>query len=64
MAYEFNVYKELNKGLPKMGAKIQLPEGKGRVINLDILKRLVYVDTGEGKILKINMPLENPNDKK
>ena len=64
MAYEFNVYKELNRGLPKMGAKIQIPEGRGRVINLDILKRLVYVDTGDGKILKINMPLENPNDKK
>ena len=64
MAYEFNVYKELNRGLPKMGAKIQVAEGRGRVINLDILKRLVYVDTGEGKIVKISMPLENANDKK
>jgi cell fate regulator YaaT (PSP1 superfamily) len=64
MAYEFNVYKELNRGLPRMGAKVQLPEGKGRVINLDILKRLVYLDTGEGKILKINMPLDKANDKK
>ncbi len=64
MAYEFNVYKELNRGLPKMGAKIQVAEGRGRVINLDILKRLVYVDTGDGKVVKISMPLENPNDKK
>ncbi|MBF0387610.1 MAG: stage 0 sporulation protein [Candidatus Omnitrophica bacterium] len=64
MAYEFNVYKELNRGLPKMGAKIQVPEGRGRVINLDILKRLVYLDTGDGKIVKINMPLENAHDKK
>ncbi len=64
MAYEFNVYKELNRGLPKMGAKIQVAEGRGRVINLDILKRLVYVDTGDGKVVKINMPLENTNDKK
>lgn len=64
MAYEFNVYKELNRGLPKMGAKIQVAEGRGRVINLDILKRLVYVDTGDGKVIKISMPLETPNDKK
>jgi len=64
MAYEFNVYKELNRGLPKMGSKIPVGEGRGRVINLDILKRLVYVDTGDGKVLKINMPLDTPNDKK
>ncbi len=56
MAYEYNVYKELNKGLPKMGAKIQIPEGRGKVINLDILKRIVYVDVGEGKIIKVSMP--------
>jgi cell fate regulator YaaT (PSP1 superfamily) len=62
MAYEFNVYREMNKGLPKMGAKIQIPEGKGKVINLDILKRLVYVDIGEGKIIKHSVPKDN--DKK
>jgi cell fate regulator YaaT (PSP1 superfamily) len=56
MAYEYNVYKELNKGLPKMGGKIQLPEGKGKVINLDILKRMVQVDMGDGKIIKVNIP--------
>ncbi len=56
MAYEFNVYRELNRGLPKMGAKIQIPEGRGKVINLDILKRLVYVDVGEGKVIKMTVP--------
>jgi cell fate regulator YaaT (PSP1 superfamily) len=56
MAYEFNVYKELNKGLPKMGGKIQTPDGKGKVINLDILKRLVHVDLGDGKIIKMTIP--------
>ncbi|NTV29297.1 MAG: stage 0 sporulation protein [Candidatus Omnitrophica bacterium] len=56
MAYEFSVYRELNRGLPKIGAKVQIAEGKGRVINLDILKRLVYVDVGEGKIVKYNVP--------
>lgn len=62
MAYEFQVYREFNRGLPKMGGKIQIPEGRGKVINLDILKRLVYVDVGEGKIIKYNVPM-NPNDK-
>jgi cell fate regulator YaaT (PSP1 superfamily) len=56
MAYEFHVYRELNSGLPKMGAKIQTAEGRGKVINLDILKRMVLVDIGEGKVIKINIP--------
>ena len=56
MAYEYNVYRELNKGLPKMGARVQTAEGRGRVINLDILKRLVHVDVGDGKIVKITVP--------
>ncbi|MFH0753883.1 MAG: regulatory iron-sulfur-containing complex subunit RicT [Candidatus Omnitrophota bacterium] len=66
MAYEYNVYKELNKGLPKMGGKMQTADGKGKVINLDILKRLVHLDMGDGKIVKMNIPKTDdvPNDKK
>ena len=62
MAYEYNVYRELNKGLPKMGGKIQTPDGKGKVINLDILKRMVVVDLGDGKIVKMSIP--KPEDVK
>ncbi len=58
MAYEYNVYKELNKGLPKMGAKVQTADGRGRVINLDILKRVVQIDMGEGKIVRVQVPLD------
>ena len=65
MAYEFSVYKELNRGLPKMGGKIDTPEGKGKVINLNILKRLVHVDMGDGKIVKMNIPSnDSPKDDK
>ncbi len=62
MAYEFNVYRELNRGMPKIGAKIQVAEGKGRVINMDILKRLVYVDLGEGKVVKVTIPKEGKEE--
>ncbi len=63
MAYEYQVYREMAKALPKMGAKITTPEGdKGRVINVDILKRYVTIDIGEGKTSKITYPpLANPN---
>lgn len=52
MAYEFNVYKEYFKFLPGVGDKISIPEGKGQVIEVNILKRTVRVDLGEGKVVK------------
>ncbi len=62
MAYEYQVYREFLKSLPKMGAKVSTPEGeKGRVIAMDILKHYVTVDLGEGKMVKVNYPLGSPN---
>ena len=60
MAYEFNVYREFAKNLPKMGQKITTPEGKGKVINVNILKKYIYVDYGEGKIVKIDYTQPQP----
>lgn len=53
MAYEFNVYKELARDLPHIGARIDTPQGKGRVRDVNILKRFVMVDLGEGKVTKV-----------
>ncbi len=53
MAYEFSVYKEYARTLPHVGDKINTPDGKGRVIDLNILKRIVTVDLGEGKISRM-----------
>jgi len=59
MAYEYQVYREFSKTLPKMGAKVSTPEGeKGRVVAMDILKRYVTVDIGDGKMVKVKYPLE------
>jgi cell fate regulator YaaT (PSP1 superfamily) len=62
MAYEYQVYREMSKTLPKMGGKFTSETGeKGRVINVDILKRSIVVEFSEGKIQKINFPAVNPN---
>ena len=53
MAYEFQVYREYSKDLPHVGDKITTPDGKGRVVDLNILKRIVTVDLGEGKISRM-----------
>ena len=58
MAYEFNVYRELSHSLPHIGEKINTPEGKGRVIDVNILKRIVTVDYGEGRVIRSVFPKE------
>ena len=52
MAYEFSVYKEYSKSLPHVGEKINIPEGKGRVVDVNILKRIVNVDLGDGRVIR------------
>ena len=62
MAYEFQVYREFARSLPKIGAKVNTPDGeKGRVVAMDILKHFVTVDVGEGKMVKVEYPFENQN---
>lgn len=56
MAYEYLVYKQQSRGLPKVGDKVNVEDGRGRVIDRNILKRLLYVDVGEGKIVKVEIP--------
>ncbi len=54
LAYECKVYKELSRDLPKEGDKINTPEGKGKVVSVNILKRSVVVEVGtEGKHIEI-----------
>ncbi len=56
MAYEFGIYKEHSRSLPRLGERINTVDGKGRVIDVNILKRLVSIDMGEGKIVKTVFP--------
>src|SRR5690606_28298832 len=43
------MYRELLKGLPKVGATVVTPQGIGRVIEVLTLKESVLVDLGEGR---------------
>ncbi len=43
LGYEIDHYTEAGKQLPKMGAEVGTPEGKGTVVGLNMLKMLVRV---------------------
>jgi cell fate regulator YaaT (PSP1 superfamily) len=47
LSYEHKTYKELSKHLPKEGDKINTPEGKGKVVSVNILKRTAIVEIGQ-----------------
>jgi hypothetical protein len=48
LVYEHQMYKEMGKGLPKVGKKVVTPSGPGRVLDLDILGQRVRVLLEEG----------------
>lgn len=51
--YEYKNYRELSKGLPKEGQTIDTPQGKGKVVSVNVLKRLAYVELEDGRIEKV-----------
>jgi cell fate regulator YaaT (PSP1 superfamily) len=44
LGYECQLYRDLLKELPKEGEKINTPEGKGKVISINPLKRTVVIE--------------------
>lgn len=60
--YEYKNYKETSKGLPKEGQSVDTPHGKGKVISVNVLKRLAYVELEDGRVEKITF--DPPEDRK
>ncbi len=51
LQYEHGIYKELIKEMPKMGGRVETPDGPGKVIKMDILKRSLTVRLDDESIL-------------
>lgn len=49
LQYEYETYKELKKDMPKLGKKIEIPEGRGKVIRQNIIERTITVLLEDGK---------------
>ncbi len=48
LVYEASTYRELGKGLPKLGKRVTTPAGEGKVAELDVLRQRVRVWFEEG----------------
>jgi cell fate regulator YaaT (PSP1 superfamily) len=49
LQYEYDTYRELKKDMPKLGKKIELPEGRGKVVRQNVMQRSVTVQLEDGK---------------
>ena len=55
LRYERSFYAESGKEFPKLGTKIEMGDGKGRVVAVDIFRRRVTLSDEEGKTMTVTL---------
>ncbi|TWI53250.1 PSP1 domain-containing protein [Halalkalibacter nanhaiisediminis] len=56
LKYENDMYESAKQELPDVGKRIQTPHGKGKVIGLNLLERLIQVELSDGeRVLEFTM---------
>ncbi|ABK15857.1 PSP1 domain-containing protein [Syntrophobacter fumaroxidans] len=58
LQYEYDTYRELKKDMPKLGKKVEIPEGRGKVIRQNVMERSVTVLMEDGR--EIEKQLDPP----
>jgi len=53
LSYEHKFYKEVSRGLPREGERIETPEGRGKVTSVNIFKRQAAVVLEDGKMVQL-----------
>ena len=56
LAYEHEVYTEMMKAFPKVGAMVTTPKGEGKVKELLIMRNAVKVAIGPGQMIEVPLP--------
>jgi len=54
LAYEVDTYTELKKDLPKVGKKVQTPQGPGKITQQNIIHQKVRVELEDGKEIELS----------
>ncbi|MGV8074948.1 MAG: stage 0 sporulation family protein [Syntrophobacteraceae bacterium] len=59
LQYEYDTYRELKKDMPKLGKKIEIPEGRGKVIRQNVMDRTITVLLENGQEIEKNLDRNN-----
>ncbi len=54
LRYEDEIYEKLKATLPKKGSYVNFSQGRGEVIDYDILKQQVRIETEDGRVLTVS----------
>ncbi len=54
LSFEYEAYKLLSKGLPREGERIHTPQGKGKVISINVFKRTATVELEDGAQIEMS----------
>jgi cell fate regulator YaaT (PSP1 superfamily) len=53
LSYEYDMYVEYKKGFPKLGKRIKLPQGEGKVVKHNTLTSTITVELEDGKEITV-----------
>lgn len=54
LGFEYDTYRLLLRGLPRQGERVHTPQGKGKVISVNMFKRTVMVELEDGRKIEIS----------
>ena len=54
LSFEYETYKILAKGLPREGERVHTPQGKGKVIGINVFKRTANVELEDGTVTEVS----------
>ena len=61
LKYENDIYFEMKKGMPKVGDKVDIPQGSGKVISVNLFKSSYVVELGDKS--KVEVVVNNESEK-
>lgn len=64
LSYEHQCYKELMKDMPHEGERIKTKDTKGRIVNVNAIKRAVTVETEDGRQVEVLWDSISPKERK
>lgn len=62
LSFEYETYKLLSKDLPREGEKIHTPQGKAKVIGVNVFTRTVSAELEEGGIIEVSYKEEGHDE--
>jgi cell fate regulator YaaT (PSP1 superfamily) len=55
LTYEYSTYQEIRRHLPRLGRRVKLPDGEGKVIRYNLIRQTATLEMEEGG--EVEVPL-------